>query len=228
MKNLPLALIFLLFSAPAFAQYMQVPDGKYLPHDICMAGRPNYFTFNVTATTPGMYITGQPGSTTTAVPWMYFDNLTATQPTFSSNDNYIGINASNTYSGFPFQYYVNGSSKFSINSSGNVSTAGGYTSSGAQFINQTLSTLNGTTAGNIKYNEPQEGSGWKVFVAHAAAYENNSAVNQTISYPLAFTNTPTIIANDTSLSISTSTSVLTITAPNNTTTFTGNILVEGY
>lgn len=97
-------------------------------------------------------------------------------------------------------------------------------------INSTIAqtTLSGTTAGSIVWSQPLQGASWKKFVGHATAYENNTAVNQTITFTTAFTNTPTIIANDTGLTIAVSTTTLTITAPNNTTLFTGNIIVEGY
>lgn len=105
-----------------------------------------------------------------------------------------------------------------------------YTSIINDVISQgtTQATLNGTTAGTVVSSMPFQGASYKKFVAHAAAYENNTAGNQTITFPAAFTNTPTVTANDTGLTVSASTTTLTITAPNNTTTYTGNIFVEGY
>lgn len=89
-------------------------------------------------------------------------------------------------------------------------------------------TLNGTTAGTIIWSQPSQGSSSKEFVGYANGYENNSAVNQTITFTTAFTNTPVIIANSTGLTLTVSTTTLTITAPNSTTTFTGNIIIGGY
>ena len=95
-------------------------------------------------------------------------------------------------------------------------------------LNTTQTTLNGTTAGTIVWSQPQQGSAYKIFVAHVSGYENNTAVNQTIAYSTAFTNAPTISTNDTGLTLSTTASTLTITAPDNTSTFTGNIIISGY
>lgn len=97
-------------------------------------------------------------------------------------------------------------------------------------INSTITqtTLSGTTAGNIVWSQPLQGSAVKLFVAHASGYENNTATNQTITFSKAFTTTPSIISNTTGLTVTVSTTTLTITAPNNTTTFTGNLIVMGY
>lgn len=94
--------------------------------------------------------------------------------------------------------------------------------------NTAQSTLNGTTAGTIKYSMPFTATNNKQFTAFASGYENNTAVNQTIAFPVAFTNTPVVVANNTGLTISVSTTTLTITAPNSVTTFSGTIIVGGY
>jgi hypothetical protein len=88
------------------------------------------------------------------------------------------------------------------------------------------STLTGTTAGTITSTMPQQGIG-KVFQAYASGYENDTATDQTITFPTAFANPPYIAHNGTGLTISASTTALTITAPNATTLYSGNIEVRG-
>lgn len=97
-------------------------------------------------------------------------------------------------------------------------------------INSTLAqtVLAGTTAGNITWSQPFQGGSYKEFVGFASGYENNSVVNQTITFTTPFINTPVIVANNTGLTVSVSTTTLTITAPNNTSVFSGNLIVEGF
>ncbi len=105
---------------------------------------------------------------------------------------------------------------------------------GNVFLNGTIkpnistSTLTGTTAGNITYSMPFAGSSYKKFIAYANGYENDTTTAQTITFPVAFTNTPLVTGNSSGLSVSVSTTTLTINAPDNTTTYTGWIIVEGY
>ncbi|MCE5388661.1 MAG: hypothetical protein K0041_08805, partial [Acidithiobacillus sp.] len=87
--------------------------------------------------------------------------------------------------------------------------------------------LTGTTAGSIVSSMPQQGA-YKMFAAQAIGYENDSTTAQTITFPTAFTNTPTITQNTTGLTLSVSTTELTITAPDNTTAYNGFIKVEGF
>lgn len=120
---------------------------------------------------------------------------------------------------------------FSNNATGGISLIGGATVAGTIAYNggynMAQSTLNGTTAGTIKYCMPDTSDTNKIFTAVAAGYENNTAVNQTITFPVAFANTPVVSANSTGLTVAVSTTTLTITAPNNTTLFSGIIQVVG-
>jgi hypothetical protein len=109
-----------------------------------------------------------------------------------------------------------------INTQGSAN--GGIRGKNVQSSNST--TLSGTTAGNILWTMPFQGV-YKSFAAYANGYENNSTTNQTITFPVAFANTPVITTNTTGLSLSVSTTALTITAPNNTTTYSGLIKIEG-
>lgn len=88
--------------------------------------------------------------------------------------------------------------------------------------------LNGTTAGNIQYFAPVLNGYKKSVYFNVNGYENNTAVNQTITFPTAFLLTPVIAENNTGLTLAATTTTLTITAPNSTTTFTGYIEINGY
>jgi len=89
-------------------------------------------------------------------------------------------------------------------------------------------TLSGTTAGSITYIQVNSLSTYKKVLMYANGYENDTTTNQTITYPTAFSTVAVITVNTTGLTVSTSLTDLTITAPNNTTTYTGVIIVEGY
>jgi len=130
--------------------------------------------------------------------------------------------------------------------SGNTSVGGTLTVSGAATLSSTLSvsgattfsstinpavssgSLSGTTAGTVTYFEPFAGSAYKKVVLYFSGYENDTTTNQTITYPTAFSAVAAITFNNTGLTLSTSTTTLTITAPDSTTTYTGLAVVEGY
>lgn len=89
-----------------------------------------------------------------------------------------------------------------------------------------LQTLAGTTAGNVYYSENQVGV-QKRLILSFDGYENDSDVNQSITFPVAFTYVPMATSNINGLSFTVSTTELTITAPNAATTFTGTITIDG-
>jgi len=89
-------------------------------------------------------------------------------------------------------------------------------------------TLNGTTAGSITYIQVNSLSTYKKVLMYANGYENDTTTNQSITYPTAFSTVAVITVNTTGLTVSTSLTELTITAPDNTNTYTGVIIVEGY
>ena len=111
-----------------------------------------------------------------------------------------------------------------------LSPSGSGSVSTAAPINSTMSqtTLTGTTAGNIVWSQPMQGSALKLVVANATGYTNNTAVNQTITFSTAFAKTPSIISNTTGLTVTVSTTALTITAPNNATAYSGNLIIMGF
>jgi len=105
-------------------------------------------------------------------------------------------------------------------------------------------TVSGTTAGTVQpivleYSVNTSGSlaGYKKMMFVFSEYENDTTTAQTIPYPsnsaphsnqLSFLATPIISGNNTDLSISASPSGIIITSPNNTITYAGIIIVEGY
>ena len=58
-------------------------------------------------------------------------------------------------------------------------------------------------------------------------YVNNTANNQTITFPLALFLDSNIIQNTTGLEISATTTGITITSPDNTTQYSGNLIIFG-
>jgi len=88
-------------------------------------------------------------------------------------------------------------------------------------------TLTGSTAGSITYSMPTAEGAYKKFVAYASGYENDTATAQTISFPVAFVNTPYVATAPSGLISSISTTGITL-ASGTTTTYTGWIIIEGY
>lgn len=90
-----------------------------------------------------------------------------------------------------------------------------------------LSTLAATTSGSVVYSQPVQGFGYKVFAAELVTYVNSTTTSQTIAFPKAFTYTPVVTANSTTLTITATTTTLTITTTNSATAYNGLILVSG-
>ena len=98
--------------------------------------------------------------------------------------------------------------------------------SGEEIIDTPAGTaLAGTTAGTITPYQVEAGTIKKV-VLIASGYENDTTTAQTITYAPAFTNVP-VITNNTGLTLTTTATVLTIGAPDSTTTYSGTIGIEG-
>ena len=94
-------------------------------------------------------------------------------------------------------------------------------------VPNTSGSLAGTTAGTVTYRQIDLG-GVKVMVLYFNGYENDTTTNQSITFPIAYNNAPTVaVGNSTLPAFTTSTTVLTITAPDATTTYTGTALVAG-
>lgn len=89
-------------------------------------------------------------------------------------------------------------------------------------------TLTGTTAGSAIWSMPFQGASYKKVIIYFSAYENDTTTAQSITYPTAFVHTPIVSSNGSGLSFTSTISVLTITAPDATTTYTGFVIIEGY
>jgi len=99
---------------------------------------------------------------------------------------------------------------------------------GNTLIRPDQSTTAGTTAGTVFMNEVEYHPQYKKILIQFSGYENDTTTNQIINFPLSFSTTAAITANNTGLTISATTSGITITAPNSTTTYSGIVIVEGY
>lgn len=119
-----------------------------------------------------------------------------------------------------FGVYGNGAQQFAVDQHGNLGCLGNA------FTQPGTTTLAGTTAGNIYWAQPEQGTR-KVFIAVFDGYENDTTTNQTITFPTAYSYTPAVSTNSTSLTVSVSTTGLTITSPDSTTTYSGVIEVVG-
>ena len=94
-------------------------------------------------------------------------------------------------------------------------------------VPNTSGSLAGTTAGTVTYRQIDLG-GVKVMVLYFDGYENDTTTNQTITFPIAYNNAPTVaVGNSTLPAFTTSTTALTITAPDATTVYTGFVLIIG-
>jgi len=102
------------------------------------------------------------------------------------------------------------------------------TVSGTALTLPTQSSINGTTAGTVKMDVVIYRASYKKYIITFSGYENNTATNQTINYPLPFSSYAIITGNNTGLTITASTTGITITSPNSTTTYSGIVIVEGY
>jgi hypothetical protein len=88
-------------------------------------------------------------------------------------------------------------------------------------------TLAGTTAGSVALTEINMG-GVKITILYFSGYENDTTTDQTMSFPLAYTNAPTVVIGGSTLpAVSASASTITITAPDSTTAYSGTCLMIG-
>ena len=91
-----------------------------------------------------------------------------------------------------------------------------------------VSSTSGTTAGTVKMMFTEYASSHKKMIITFLGYENDTTTNQSVNFPTPFSSYAGISLNTTGLTASTSTSAITITAPDSTTTYTGIIVIEGY
>ena len=110
----------------------------------------------------------------------------------------------------------------------NASMVGGW---GIGSLSAALtSTTAGTTAGDVFITSffLANSSGYPAIqVVYLNNYENDTATDQTVSWPKTFANYAYVVANSTGLAISASTTGLTITTPDSTSPLSGMIMVIG-
>jgi len=99
-------------------------------------------------------------------------------------------------------------------------------------INVTLATLSGPTTGIIYWFQPFQGTAYKKVMVYLVGYENDTTTATIITFTTPFVTLNSITSNTTNGlstangSLSLTTTQLTIN-PNNTTTYTGIIVIEG-
>ena len=91
-----------------------------------------------------------------------------------------------------------------------------------------IGTTAGTTAGTINQIQYLHTNYYSKYIFVINGYENDTTTNQTIDFFTGFNSFAGITANTTGLTILTTTSGITITAPDSTTTYSGIVIIEGY
>ncbi|MEM3846426.1 MAG: hypothetical protein QXU98_12085 [Candidatus Parvarchaeota archaeon] len=92
----------------------------------------------------------------------------------------------------------------------------------------TAETLVAPTSGGIVIHQIAFTPNYKKVMFIFEAYENDTTTNQNVNYPFSFASEAYISSNTTGLTFTVGLQVLTIVAPNNTTQYTGIVVVEGY
>jgi len=85
--------------------------------------------------------------------------------------------------------------------------------------------LAGTSAGNVIWNMPYQGTGYKKAIIYLNGYENTTAIAQTINFPTAFTYTPIVTTSISGVSASTTALILPASM---TAAASGYIILEGF
>lgn len=70
--------------------------------------------------------------------------------------------------------------------------------------------LSGTTAGSVQWSMPEQGAGYKKLVGALVGYENTGSTAQTITFPTAFANPPTITSQPSGFGATATTTTLTL------------------
>ena len=92
--------------------------------------------------------------------------------------------------------------------------------------NSATKDVTGASAGSFTWVMPDQGSAKKTVLVYFDGYENDTTTAQTVTYPVAFTQTPAIDNPAGVAGLSTDTTQLTIN-PDNTTKYTGWVKVWG-
>lgn len=136
-------------------------------------------------------------------------NTWTKQQTFKTTTDQQGVKYYLYYAGLRIQgtSYNAGQSLFNV--TGNNNTVMQVEDTGSVTFNAITTTLNGTTAGSVVWAQDLTGT-VKRLVAYLNGYENTGGTAQTITFPTAFTYTPTIITQPSGLGATVSTSTLTL------------------
>ena len=126
------------------------------------------------------------------------------------------------------QNFTNSSSNINIQDFTINEITNGTQSPLSSFNLPIFSSISGTTSGTINLRFIKYSLSYKKLIIYFNNYENNTSTNQSINYPLPFNSYAIITANNTGLTINTTTTGITITTPNSTTTYNGIVIVEGY
>ncbi len=162
----------------------------------------------------------------------------STSTTKTENSGYIDLLGSywNGSASVPYGFRVQsditattpaGQLNFNLNNNGTITTLMNISQSGSLNLFTSQTTITGTTAGSIIASQLFQGSSYKKVVIYLSGYENDTATAQTYTYDTAFTNTPVISANNSGLTPTVSTTSISFN-PDNTTVYTGFIILEGY
>lgn len=89
----------------------------------------------------------------------------------------------------------------------------------------TPTTLAGTTAGNLYWSQPFQGTAYKKVVLNFQGFENTSATAQTVTFPTAFSYTPAVDGCTLPAGVTVSTTQMAAASMGGT--FTGQCIVEG-
>jgi hypothetical protein len=144
---------------------------------------------------------------------------------------------------FTFQTYDTSSSSYVTQwtmslSTGAITVAAGQTLSKSLAVdgtsafgmpvknNSATKDVTGTTAGSFTWVMPEQGAGMKTVLVYFNGYENDTTTAQTVTYPVAFTQTPAIDNPSSVGGLSTDTTQLTIN-PDSTSKYTGWVKVWG-
>ena len=222
---------FYPYSAPITDEYA-LTVGNFL----CLS----FFARNTTGGSFAAFLVAFDGSTNvqasapisiTGSEWSFYSvNMNITASNVSSIVMYMKIVQDSTGTNLSIgQIKVNAGSsprEWSDEASSQLFTAGVFQPDFSNILTTNSTTTNGTTSGTVDMYMPLQGNGKQVTLTFNA-YENNTTTAQTIDFPTAFSVTPLVIGNNTGLTLTVSTTGVTITAPDNTTTYSGTAVIMG-
>lgn len=97
-----------------------------------------------------------------------------------------------------------------------------------QKLNLAQVTVPGTSGGTATYQMPWRAPNYKIFTVYLNGYENDTATNQVINFPVGFSFVPMEVANTSGVNLILSATTMTLISPNNSTAYSGWIMIVGY